>query len=247
MIELSRKLLLVLLFLVSYQAYASSPLTEHTLAVSQSMSAFYMFALTDGDKRYEEEYKHYFSVADQHLKTYQQQEAQFAGELKFKWDKLREFLAFEYVEDAGYIVSSQMRMQYRQYLNALYGKLSSSINSETNFQEQLILILLDVEIMSARFFDISSSVTGPMNLSSNDLIIDPPAMAKVLAVKLQKLIKSSATKPISKNLKLVNRKWQFIEDSVINYKEQSAYLLVYYNKGQISKLINKSRNVMAGT
>ncbi len=247
MIEPCRKLLYALLFFVSYQAHASSPLTEHTLAVSQSMSAFYMFALTDGDKRYEEEYKHYFSVADQHLKTYQQQEAQFAGELKSKWDKIRQYLVFEYVEDAGYIVSSQMRTQYRQYLNTLYGKLSGSINSETNFQEQLILMLLDVELMSARFFDVASSVTGPMNLSSNDRIIDPPVMAKALDVKLQKLIQSSATQPISKNLKLVSRKWQFIEDSVINYKEQSAYLLVYYNKGQINKLINKSRNVMAGT
>ena len=86
-----------------------------------------------------------------------------------------------------------------------------------------------------------------MNLSSNDRIIDPPEMAKALDIKLDKLMKSSATKPINKNLKLLSRKWKFIEDSVINYKEQSAYLSVYYNKGQINKLINKSRNVMAGT
>jgi len=246
MIEIPKKLLIALLLMVSYQAYASSPLTQHTLAVSQSMSAFYMYALTDGDKRYEEEYKHYFSVADQHLKSYQQQEAQFAGELKVKWGKLRQYLTFEYVDDVGYIVSSQTRMQYRQYLNTLYGKLSNSINSETNFQEQLMLMLLDVELMSARFFDIASSVSGPMNLSSNDLVIDPPAMAKALDVKLQKLLNSSATKSINKNLKLVSRKWNFIEDSVINYKEQAAFLLVYYNKGQINKLINKSQNVMVG-
>ena len=56
MIGIFRNLLLAGLLVFAHYASASSPLTEHTLAVSQSMSAFYMFALTEGDKRYEEQY-----------------------------------------------------------------------------------------------------------------------------------------------------------------------------------------------
>ena len=246
MIGTFRNFILVSLFVFSSLSQASSPLTEHALAISQSMSAFYMYSLSEGDKRYERDYLHYFQVAEQHLKALQEQDAPLSSELKTKWDKLRQHLNFEYVEDVGFIVSSQMRIQFRQYLNNLYASISNNINSETNFEEQLLLITLDVEIMSARFFDISSSVSGAMNVSSNDRIIDPPKMAKELNEKLLKFQSISATKAIGKNLRLVSRKWKFIEDSVINYKEQAAYLLVYYNKEQIHKLINKSQDVMAG-
>ncbi|MEH6347172.1 MAG: hypothetical protein V7785_18905 [Bermanella sp.] len=246
MIGIFRNVILVSLFVFSSLSQASSPLTEHALAISQSMSAFYMYSLSEGDKRYERDYLHYFEVAEQHLQKLQEQDALLASELKNKWDKLRQHLKFEYIEDVGFVVSGQMRGQFRQYLNNLYVSISKNINSETNFEEQLLLITLNVEIMSARFFDISSSVSGAMNMSSNDRLIDPPKMAKELNEKLLKLQNISATKAIGKNLRLVSRKWKFIEDSVINYKEQSAYLLVYYNKKQIHKLISKSQNVMAG-
>lgn len=246
MIGIFRNVILVSLFVFSSLSQASSPLTEHALAISQSMSAFYMYSLSEGDKRYERDYLNYFEVAEQHLQKLQEQDAPLASELKIKWDKLRQYLVFEYIEDVGFVVSSQIRGQFRQYLNNLYVSISKNINSETNFEEQLLLITLDVEIMSARFFDISSSVSGAMNMSSSDRLIDPPKMAKELNEKLLKLQNISATKAIGKNLRLVSRKWNFIEDSVINYKEQSAYLLVYYNKKQIHKLINKSQDVMAG-
>ena len=38
----------------------------------------------------------------------------------------------------------------------------------------------------------------------------------------------------------------FIQESVINYEGEAAYLLVYYNKSQIHKLLNKSQRMLAG-
>jgi hypothetical protein len=52
-------------------------------------------------------------------------------------------------------------------------------------------------------------------------------------------------KKIKRNIRLVQTKWRFIEDSVINYKDEAAYLLVYYNKTQIYKLLNKSQASLA--
>ena len=247
MLKTHHSLALFFLLTISNVSLGISALTQHTLSVSQSMSAFYMYSLTDGDTQYKDDYQRYLVEAEQHLQAFQKQDSVSAFELKNQWDKFRAHLQFEYVEGAGFIIPVSLRMQYRAYLNTLYGKIVALSNSETNLTEQVALMSLSVEVMSARFFDIASALYGTLSISNKDVVIDAPKMALKFNARLKAMQKLPASAKVKKNLKAVARKWAFIEDSVTNYKGEAAYLLVYYNKQKISRLLNKSRDMMAGT
>lgn len=246
MLKIQHVFTLFLLLVTSQLSFAVSALTEHTLSVSKSMSAFYMYSLTDGDKQYKTDYEQYLSDAELQLSAFEKQDSVTATELKKQWDKFKSHLKFDYVEGAGFIIPVTLRMEYRSYLNVLYTKISEVSNSEANLAEQLALMSLSVEVMSARFFDIASALYGTLSISNKDVIIDAPKMAKAFNARLKTLQKLKLSGKVQKNLKAVARKWAFIEDSVTNYKGEAAYLLVYYNKQKISRLLNKSQSLLAG-
>ncbi len=85
-----------------------------------------------------------------------------------------------------------------------------------------------------------------MSISTTDKTINPINMAKVLNTRFDQLQASIMDEKIKRNLRLVQTKWRFIEDSVINYEGEAAYLLVYYNKIQINKILHKSQRFLAG-
>jgi len=245
MLVLYRLLFLMIFFVFSQFSLATSALTEHGLSVSQSMSAFYMYSLTDGDARYRDDYEKYLNLADQSLVDYHKQDSLAALELKNTWQNLRPQLKFEFVDGAGFIIPVAIRNEYRRYLSLVYKKISEVVKSETNISEQLSLMALNVEVMSARFFDISSALYGTMSISSNDSV-DPVKMASNFTKRLNRFKQMSLSSAIKKDLGAAGRKWDFIEDKVINYKGEAAYFLVYYNKRQISKLLHKSQVRLAG-
>jgi len=245
MLGLCRTILLLILVAASQLASAASALTEHALSVSQSMSAFYMYSLTDGDGRYQEDYQKYLAKADQSLAAYDKQDSLAAAELKTSWGKLRPNLKFDFVEGAGYIIPVPVRNDYRDYLSLVYKKIGEVIHRESNLSEQLALMALSVEVMSARYFDISSALYGTMSISTNDSV-DPTKMAKIFKQRLKKFEKIKLAAAIKKDLGAVGRKWEFIEDKVTNYKGEAAFFLVYYNKRQISKLLGKGQVTLAG-
>jgi len=204
-----------------------------------------MYSLTDGDGRYQEDYQKFLTQADQSLAAYHKQDSLAAAELKASWGKLRPSLKFDFVEGAGYIIPVPVRNDYRDYLSLVYKKIGEVIHRESNLSEQLALMALSVEVMSARYFDISSALYGTMSISTNDAV-DPTKMAKIFKQRLKKFEKIKLAAAIKKDLGAVGRKWEFIEDKVTNYKGEAAFFLVYYNKRQISKLLNKSQVKLAG-
>ncbi len=245
MLIVFRNLMFLALLALSHQVMAVSELSKHSLSVSQSMSAFYMYSLSEGDTRYQDQFKKYLSQAEQHLVEYQKQEPQKALELRTHWERFSSDLKFEYVDGAGFTIPLGLRLQYRKYLELVYKKTNEIIRSEANVAEQLFYLSLSVEIMAARFFDVASAPTGAMTLGSG-LLIDPVKMAGVFNERVQALLKMPIDKSVKGNLKAIKRKWQFIEETVTVFKQETAYLLVYYNKDKISKLLNKSQVVLAG-
>ncbi len=237
-------LALIFLLSLSHLSLAKSPLTLHAISVSQSMSAFYMYNLSEGQSRYKTDYESFLKSADQYLDEYQKEDSVAASEFKQQWVRLRGDLNYDTFEGSEYFVPGRTRIQFRSYLNKLYKKIVGSINSESNLPQQLALMELSVEVISARFFDISSSLYGVQSLTSEDLQIDPVKISKQFKEKLIKFQKIMTAKAIKRDLSSVQGKWAFIEDTVINYKEQSAYLLVYYNKRKINTLLNKSQSTL---
>jgi len=243
---LHRSLLFLVFFMAFNSAYAVSPLTQHAVAVSQSMSAFYMYSLSEGDSRYQEEYQRYLLEASGYLDEFEKHDSVVGAELKNQWSELQPNLKFDYVEGAGYIIHMSIRNEFRSYLDNVYIRVSKLISAETDLVNQMHLMTLDVEAMVARFFDVSSALYGSMAISASQDTLRPEEVAKKLRVKLARMIEMPISDKVKRKLKSVNTKWAFIEESVVNYTDKAAYLLVYYNKTQISKALNKSQSMLAG-
>lgn len=241
-----RRCLLLVLCVFSAQSFSSDVLGKHVLAVSQSMSAFYMYSLSEGDKRYKNEYEQYFDDAEGYLVQFKKSDALVGNELQSHWDKLRPELKYEYIDGSGFIIPVSVRNQYRAYLSKIFSQYSLTNKAEQDVSSSLENMAINVEVMSARFFDISSALYGTMSISTTDKTINPINMAKVLNTRFDQLQASIMDEKIKRNLRLVQTKWRFIEDSVINYEGEAAYLLVYYNKSQINKILHKSQRVLAG-
>ena len=240
-----RPFMIVVLILLSHGALANSLLNQHVMATSQAISAFYMYSLTEGDERYQAEYKKFLSQAHEHFQALKKQDSKLVTELEPLWANIQKEKNYEITAESEFNVPSFMRIQYRNYLENIYQLVGKTIISESNLAEQMTLIALDVEVMAARFFDVSNATMGVFTLSSSLFEIDPQAMAENMKKRLVKLQVQVNDKTIKKNLRSVSGKWQFIEGSVINYNQEAAFLLVYYNKKKINKLIISSQKALA--
>lgn len=237
--------LILALYLSSALAYSSSILAQHVIAVSQSMSAFYMYSLSEGDNRYKIEYEQYFKEAEAQLVKLKAYDTLLAKELQQSWGKLKPVLKYDYVDGAGFIIPLSARHLFREYLNRIYEQyINGPVQTHVHLTD-LERVGLKIEVMGARFFDVSSALYGTVTLSNKDSAIDPITMAKSLNEELDQILASEVDDKAKRNIRMALMKWRFIENNVINYKGEAAYLLVYYNKGQIKKLLNKSRVLLA--
>lgn len=242
-----RYLLLLPLLLISFKVFALSSLNQHTLAVGQGMSAFYMFSLSEGDQRYKQQYLQHFETANDQLDALAEYDAMLAGELRPLWTDLKSKLEYDVVQGAGYVLSTRTRLEFRDYLTLLYNKVNQQVSSESQLDNELYLMAIEVEMMTARFFDISSSEYGVMGISASQRAIDPVRMADTFNRQLKKLEKMATSSSLKRQLSRVETKWRFIEDSVVNYKDEAAFLTVFFNKKQIGKILTESTRSIAAS
>jgi len=238
-------MLFVLLFL-SHGVLANSLLNQHVLATSQAISAFYMYSLSEGDDKYKAEYTKHLAKAHGYFQSLKKQDLKLAAELEPLWSDIQKEKNYEITARDEFNVPSFMRIQYRNYLEKVYQSVGKTTVSNSDLTQQMTLVALDVEVMAARFFDVSNATMGVFSLSSKIFAIDPQVMAEKMKQRLNKLQSKVTDKAIVKNLRSVSSKWKFIEGSVINYKEEAAFLSVYYNKKKISKLMVSSQKKLAG-
>lgn len=229
-----------LLLLISSQASANSALIDHTIIVGQSMSSFYMYNLSEGDLRYKSDYEMLLEKADNTLLNYEKEESLAANDLKQKWQALRPLLNYDLFQSEDYFVPGDIRIQYRNYLNTLYKKVIDNTGSELALEQRLTLMAFNMEMITARFFDISSSLYGGQSLTSDDMRMDPARVSKQIKDNFKHLKELVHDQKLKKQISSIENKWNFIERTVINYDEESAYLLVYYNKRKIHQLIDHS-------
>ncbi|EAT12830.1 hypothetical protein RED65_12194 [Oceanobacter sp. RED65] len=206
-----------------------------------------MFSLSEGDQRYQQQYQQHFQAASEYLDELTEFDTMLAGELRPLWQDLKGKLKYEVIPGAGYTMSTRTRVEFRDYLTLLYTKVHQQVSSESQLHNELYLMAIDVEMMTARFFDISSSEYGVMGLSASQRAIDPLRMANAFNRQLRKLEKMGIPRNLKRQLERVETKWRFIEDSVVNYKDEAAFLTVFFNKKQIGKILTESTDLIAAT
>jgi len=230
--------MLCLGWLLTPMTWAVTALGEHTMAVAQSMSAFYMVSLSDGDTRYEKEFERYANQAEAHLANIDNKAV--ATELDNAWSRLRRNLQFDYIGGAGLTVASSVRTQYREYLSKAYRYWLQQLEQEPSPERQLEIVNIRAEVISARYFDVTSTIQTKQD-TSGLADVNPTAEAEALMTNLKQLEQVDGLSVGAKALQNVQKKWDFMQKALANYQERGAYFLLYYNKNQINKqLTSKS-------
>ncbi len=88
MLKLCRDTIIFTMMLLSHTALSNSLLTQHALATSQAISAFYMYSLTEGDDRYQREYSIAIEKAHLQFLALKKDDWQLALELEPLWDRI---------------------------------------------------------------------------------------------------------------------------------------------------------------
>ncbi len=131
-----------------------------------------------------------------------------------------------------------MRRYFRSYHSIIFKLLENNKTAYKSRTLRLMLAATQLEVMSARFFDVSSTYNGVYSLSSSDAeIIDPIRISKEFKASLTTLAQQSNNEEFKNNLLSAKYKWEFVEDGVVSYSDQSAMFIVYATKNKISKVL----------
>lgn len=223
---------LSLSILIAPATFAVSALGEHTMAVAQSMSAFYMVSLSEGDTRYEKEFESYADIAEAKLANFK--DKALADELNSEWYRLRRHLKYDYMGGAGLTVPNSVRVQYRDYLTKSYDHWQKQLEQEPLPVRQLEIANIKAEVISARYFDVSSTIQTKQDDKGLEAV-NPTAEADELMAILKRLSTINGLPVDKKAMNNVQNKWTFMQKALANYRERGAYFLLYYNKNQINK------------
>ena len=234
----------LLLISFAFPVHANEALLKHTTAVSQAMSALYMKAVTEGSSKYERDLTFYTQSADNHMLKVAASELTGAQALSATWAALKDRINVEYTPDYEWNVRSDIRRDFRKYQADLYEIVNQNIAQYQQPPLMNMLALTQVETIIARFFDVSTALTGNLSLSLIDREkVDSPIIGAQFNQIITDMIKTPFYHQHAKNLSSAHFKWKFIEKTVVNFSNESAHFLVYATKNNIHKALSMGQEV----
>ncbi len=232
---------------LSPNVFATETLLKHLQAVGQTMSALYMTSLSEGSHKYKGDQERFMKVATATLQQYATEGGAQSADLLKQWQAFSNKLVVEYSVDYGWEIDSYVRRDFRTYLSDVYTMVDGQSADYQSKQARLLLAAVQMEAMSARFFDIATTYNGTLSLSVRDSEqVAPKPMSKAFKITLSQMAVNS-DKNLAKSLLKAKSKWEFVEESVVNYSDASAYFLVYATKSKIHKVLNQSQRLLAGS
>mgnify|MGYP005991436075 CR=1 FL=1 len=237
--------LLIFFACLSCSISANTYLNQHVQAVGQTMSALYMQGLSEGNAKYERDLERYKQKASDSLNMYLRAEPEATAELERPWNTLKGEIKATFTEEFGWDVDSAVRRNFRTYLSKVYQLSVAKADGAKGLKERYEFTLVQLEAVIARFFDISSTYNGTVSLSNSDLeMLDPKVVSKEFKQSLDELA-SAGLGLKAKDIRSAKFKWEFIEESVVNYSDESAYFLVYATKNKISKVLSSGQVMLS--
>lgn len=225
------------LFVMS-SAFASETLLNHVKSTSQAMSAFYMQGLSEGNEKYLREFTRFKKQSEMLLKQYVRENGPQGEALLHRWQGFSGELNLEYHADYGWEVDGRVRQDFRAYLSDIYQLVDKQKTNYSTAKDQKLLTSVQVEALAARFFDISSTYDGTESLFTSDMKkLNPQIISADVKGRLVSLASSSSEAGMKNSLASAKSKWEFVENSVVNYKGQSAYFVVYATKNKIHQVL----------
>ncbi len=230
--------LLVISLCVFSPAHANETLLNHVKATSQAMSAFYMQGLSEGNDKYVNEFEKFKRQSFTLLSQYARENGPKAKELQLQWQGFSDRLVHTYDKEYGWEVDSRVRQDFRSYLSDIYELVDNQKSNYTSKLQRQLLSVVQMEAVSARFFDVSSSYNVKVAIFASDMNkLNPKTISAEFKKNLDTLANMNDSATNIRQLASVKLKWNFIENSVVNYEGHGAYFLVYATKNKIQQAL----------
>ena len=230
-------ILFVVMNMVSLTSWAMTPVEKHMLYVSQGMSDFYMFQLSNGDQRYFRQFQKHQALATQ-------SEIQIKGienlKLVEEWRSLNSRLQNVEFKNEEVFVEGVLRRQYREYLTNLYlafVKEAESKNSEEGVVEKIQLL---TAMLGARTLDVVSGYYGAGSLTDHDTLFHAEKVTQQVSNNISWLMSQDINKVNKGSLRKLNLKFNFIRNNLVDYQSQTPYFLIYKNINSMHKLLTEN-------
>jgi len=236
----------LLLCVHTTSALANEYLLKHVQTVGQTMSALYMSSLSHGGEKYKRDLDFYKQQANESLNKYVESNAPSALELKAAWLAIKDKIKSEYRKDYEWDPDEELRRDFRSYQSNAYQLVNQQLDQYQTAPLNVYLAAAQAETMIGRFFDITTSYNGTISLSPIDAEkVDSKAISVQFDQIMSKMVASHVDPQMKKQVRSALYKWQFIEESVVNYSDASAHFLVYATKNKISKVLTQNQLVSA--
>ena len=238
------RLILAMTLLINAQlSWAMTPFHQHLHSTAQSLSAFYMYELTEGDERYLSDFnKHHQDASLALASSTEKQKKIFLS----RWDKLTPFWKFDNIKGVGLNIDLRMRLDLREYMTDAYLYAKDLPADQSVVASKLRDIKVLTSILSARTMDVVSSHLGSQSLTEHDRQIESTALAKAVQDNIASLTKMKLAKAQASALKKVKTQFNFIEKSLVNHNQVVPYFLVYRSIMRLGKLLDESSQQVAG-
>jgi len=231
--------LLVIGLSVFSPTHANETLLNHVKTTSQAMSAFYMQLLSEGNDKYISDFEKYKSQSFTLLKQYAHNNGPQSEELLHRWQGLSDRLVLTYDKEYGWEVDGRVRQDFRGYLSDVYELVDNQKNNYTSEAHKKLLTVVQLEALSARFFDVSSSYNVKVAIfASVQNKLDPKTTNRAFKQNLDTLASMSDSAAKKRQLASVKSKWEFVENSVVNNEGHGAYFVVYATKNKIQQALS---------
>jgi hypothetical protein len=233
---------LILFFNASFtMTHANEALLDHVLNVSKTISALYMLGLSEGSEKYQLELQSHKKKSIRSIKRYFSQGSIDSSSLLKRWQALSPQLNLAYSKTYGWELSPNpmVRFKLRQYHSDIYQLLEKNQRLFSSPSLRLRLVAAQIEVISARFYDIASTYDGAESLSNRDFeSINPQLISIEIKQQLKMLSHLTQDKKIEDQINSVKYKWSFVENTLVNHQEKSAYFLVYATKTTLDKTLS---------
>ena len=232
--------ILFALLVMSESSHATSAMNEHRLYVSQAMSAFYMYGLTEGDDRYLDTFS---ELSQQSTSSLNESDTVTKAKYLAKWQNISSQLEFKSQGGEPVFLDWHFRENYRKYLTTLYLDMGAATPVESATRKQIIW---DIKIKSAfliaRALDVASSDYGATSLDDDDRKLDALEIIKQLESDIAHLLSDSAPAADAVILRRVASKIKFIKSNLETYNGNTPYTLLYASMVSLNKLLNKVKS-----
>jgi len=226
------------LMLASTTSFALTPFERHFLSVTQGMTSFYMYLLSNADSKFLKAYEKDFDEATQAI--IESKDPSKQSFLK-RWMELKPSLAYENKKGMGLNLNQNIRLGFRAYVVDLYLEFNKTPKDNKYAISAYERIQLFSSMLSARALDLDSSIYGTNLFTDHDRLLDQVKVAEVIESDLKALLSTDLPKNYQKELRKVEAKFRFMKPSLVDYTTRSATYLLYQNALAINKIMTEQQ------